>query len=108
MHHVPPASWDSFVAELTRVTCRDGVVMVFEHNPLNPLTRRAVNSCVFDGDAVLLGPRRVRTAFEASGLTTAARRYILFAPFGGRGVRRAERVVSWLPLGAQYVLAGRR
>src|SRR6516165_922946 len=37
MHHVPPRNWDSFVAELLRVTRTDGAVMVFEHNPLNPL-----------------------------------------------------------------------
>jgi hypothetical protein len=107
MHHVPPPSWDSFVAELLRVTRRDGVVLVFEHNPLNPLTRRAVRNCAFDDGAVLLGPKRVTAAFQRGGAEVVARRYILFTPFDGVRARDAERFVSWLPLGAQYVVAAR-
>ena len=43
-----------FVADMVRVTRPGGLVCVIEHNPLNPLTRLAVNRCPFDADAVLL------------------------------------------------------
>src|SRR5436190_11517910 len=38
LHHVEPAKWADFVEELARVTKRDGLLVVMEHNPLNPLT----------------------------------------------------------------------
>jgi SAM-dependent methyltransferase len=107
MHHVPPVAWDSFAAELVRVTRLDGLAMVFEHNPLNPLTRRAVSNCEFDDDAVLLRPKRVSTALRRGGAVVVARRYILFTPLESQRVRGAEQYVSWLPLGAQYVVAAR-
>ena len=54
LHHVPISKRFKFVSEMVRVTRAQGVVAIFEHNPMNPLTRRAVNSCEFDKDAVLL------------------------------------------------------
>jgi len=108
MHHVAPSQWSAFVGEMARVTRPRGAVMVFEHNPLNPLTRRAVNNCEFDEDAVLLGPRRVRELFASVGLDVRCRRYILLSPVGAAGACRAERLVGWLPAGAQFVVAATR
>lgn len=107
MHHVPPPQWDAFVAEMHRVTRPGGLVLVFEHNPFNPLTRRAVDRCTFDEDAVLLSPRRVRSACDAGGGRVVASRYVLFVPGGGRRTRTAERLLGRCPLGAQYVVAAR-
>ena len=45
-------------AEMVRATKPGGIVAIFEHNPFNPLTRRSVNNCVFDEDAVLLSRRQ--------------------------------------------------
>ncbi|MEO1695367.1 MAG: class I SAM-dependent methyltransferase, partial [Pseudomonadota bacterium] len=45
MHHVPPADWPTFASEMRRVLRPGGLAIVFEHNPLNPLTMRAVNNC---------------------------------------------------------------
>src|SRR5437879_2839604 len=58
LHHVPPEGWDGLVADMLRVTRPGGLACVFEHNPFNPLTRRAVSNCDFDTDAVLLSLRR--------------------------------------------------
>jgi SAM-dependent methyltransferase len=108
LHHVPPAQWNEFVAELWRAVRPGGLAVVIEHNPVNPLTRRAVRDCEFDADAVLLSPRRVRQAFQISGAGQASVEYILFAPFGQQRVRQLERSLRWLPLGAQYLVAARR
>ncbi len=40
MHHVPPAQWPAFAAEMRRVVKPGGMAAVFEHIPYNPLTRR--------------------------------------------------------------------
>jgi SAM-dependent methyltransferase len=108
MHHVPPAQWEGFTQEMIRVTRPGGLVMVFEHNPLNPLTRRAVARCPFDADAVLLRRNQAADQLRRGGSDVAARRFILFAPFGGTRTRRAERFLGWFPAGAQYVVAARR
>jgi SAM-dependent methyltransferase len=107
MHHVPPPGWGAFVEEMARVTRPGGIVAVFEHNPLNPLTRRVVSRCTFDQDAVLLRRRRAQALLDGAGLDRAEGRYILFVPLAERWARAVERPLRWVPLGAQYFVAGR-
>ena len=89
---------------MARVTKPDGLVAVFEHNPLNPLTRRVVRSCAFDEGVELIGRRELEQLFRAASLTVADSEYLLFFPWRAEAV---ERRLTWLPLGAQYVVAGR-
>jgi hypothetical protein len=35
----------------------DGHFIIFEHNPINPVTRHLVKNCPFDADAVLLSTK---------------------------------------------------
>ena len=108
MHHVPPANWPAFLRELHRVVRPGGAVAIYEHNPLNPLTRLAVARCEFDADAVLLRRAKVARLFESVGLHPVVKGYILFFPFRNRLWRFIERGLHWLPLGAQHVVVGRR
>lgn len=107
MHHVPPPDWTGFAAEMKRVTRPGGIVAVFEHNPLNPLTRRVVNQCSFDEGVVLLRRRHTAQVLAAAGLEPVEARYILFLPLAARWARAAERPLRWVPLGAQYYVAAR-
>jgi len=108
VHHVPPADWSAFVGELTRVLRPGGVAALVEHNPVNPLTRLAVARCAFDDGAVLIDRRRAVALLRAAGLEPAESRYILFFPWRSTMLRRLERQLGPIPLGAQYVAAGRR
>jgi SAM-dependent methyltransferase len=108
MHHVPPAQWPAFAAELLRVVRPGGLAMVFEHNPYNPLTRLAVFRCAFDDDAVLLTRRRVTRLLRAAGGLVRERRYILFFPIDDARARGVERHLARLPLGAQHVVVAER
>jgi SAM-dependent methyltransferase len=107
LHHVAPEDWDGLVADMLRVTRDGGLTCVVEHNPFNPLTRRAVSHCDFDRDAVLLTMRRTVAAFIRAGATIEDRRYYLFTPFESRPLACSERLLRRLPLGGQYVVAGR-
>jgi SAM-dependent methyltransferase len=107
LHHVPPARWLNFVGEMRRVVRPGGRVTILEHNPLNPLTNYVVKSCQFDRDAILLGSRRTRQVMRNAGIHELSCSYILFSPFEGRLFRRFDRMMGWLPLGAQYVVSGR-
>jgi hypothetical protein len=44
-----------------------GAGIVFEHNPLNPLTRHAASTCPFDANAVLIGARTMHARLRAAG-----------------------------------------
>lgn len=103
VHHVPPGERDSFVAELARVVRPGGLIVLFEHNPLNPLTRLAVARCEFDQGAELLGLRGSRRLLRRAGVEPVEQGYFLFVPWRAR---RLERALSRVPLGAQYYVAG--
>ncbi len=108
MHHVPVQQWPAFVAEAFRVIKPGGLFAVYEHNPINPMTRWAVWRCPFDHDAVLLRAKRTQTLLLEAGFEIVVRRYLFFMPFDRPWARRFDRLLRWLPLGAQYVVCGRR
>jgi SAM-dependent methyltransferase len=108
LHHVPPAGWAGFVAEMQRVLRLGGLAVIMEHNPLNPLTRWVVRRCALDRDAVLLSRRRAVRLFQDEGLEVVERRSFLFLPWLGGLASAADWLLGRWPLGAQYCVAGRR
>ena len=77
-------------------------LFVFEHNPFNPLTRRAVSTCVFDEDAKLISRRTCCAELEKAGFIIREAGYIVFFPGFLRRLRPFEKHMGWLPLGGQY------
>lgn len=108
MHHVPPGMWENFAREMHRVLKPGGLAAVFEHNPLNPLTRLAVARCEFDRDAVLLNHGKIKSLFKGAGLKVSDDSYIVFFPFKAKFFRSIETALGWLPLGAQHYVVGRK
>lgn len=108
MHHVPPLEWPDFIEEMMRVIKPGGLVVVFEHNPFNPLTRLVVNQCEFDEDAVLLKKRTTFELMQDAGLKIIRGDYILFIPSEAKWVKVIEHKLRWLPLGAQYCAVARK
>jgi SAM-dependent methyltransferase len=105
LHHVDPPDRGALLAEMARVTRPGGLTLVFEHNPLNPLTRRVVRNCAFDEGVELIGRGELERLARAAGLLVVASEYLLFVPWRADTLERALRR---LPLGAQYVVAARR
>lgn len=107
-HHIDPgAPRDRVAAEMARVTRPGGVCVVFEHNPYNPLTRRAVNTCAFDEGVTLLTAGQTARHWGQAGATVTDKRYILFVPVSQRVSAGADRVFAKLPLGGQFYVAAR-
>jgi SAM-dependent methyltransferase len=106
LHHVPPDARRSFMLEMLRTLRPKGAVVLIEHNPLNPVTRRIVSRCAFDADAVLLRSSEAVQLMSDAGATVIGRRYVGFSPFRNRLVERAETSIGWLPIGAQYCAWG--
>ncbi len=106
MHHVPPPEWPSFLCEMRRVVRPGGIVVVIEHNPINPLTRRIVNNCPLDKNAVLLRSGQLKAMLSEAGLQNISVQFILFTPFDNALFRSFDRALGSLPLGAQYMTVG--
>lgn len=106
MHHVPPAQWNGFVGDARRVVRRGGLFAVFEHNPLNPLTRRIVSNCEFDKDAVLLWPRNLKAMLTKGGFDKVTSKSILTVPPQGTLLSKVDHLAGHLPFGAQYCAWG--
>jgi ubiquinone/menaquinone biosynthesis C-methylase UbiE len=106
LHHVPPSVRQNFMLEMLRPLRPMGAIIVIEHNPLNPVTRRVVSRCAFDADAVLLQHSETAQLMAEAGATVIGRRYVGFSPFRNSLVERAESVLGWLPIGAQYCVWG--
>jgi SAM-dependent methyltransferase len=107
LHHIAPAARAGCVGELRRVVRPSGLVVIFEHNPLNPLTRLAVHRCEFDDDALLLRRSETLRRVSAAGLQVVETRWMLFSVRNGAGARALERALGRTPLGAQYYVAAR-
>lgn len=108
LHHVPPSQWPNFAAEMRRVLKPRGLALVFEHNPLNPLTMRAVNNCPFDEDAVLLKSEQTKSLYRDAGFSSVHSKFILTIPAANGIMRRADKLFSRIPFGAQYYVAATR
>jgi len=108
MHHVAPDQRQEVIARLRDRLAAQGILIVVEHNPLNPLTRWAVSKCAFDDDAILLPTAEAKGYVLQSGLKILRRDYIVFFPRLLAWFRPLEPSLSWCPVGAQYAVMARR
>jgi ubiquinone/menaquinone biosynthesis C-methylase UbiE len=105
---VPKAEQPGFAAELARVVRPGGLVVVYEHNPLNPATRLVVRRCTYGHDATMLGSRELSRVLAGAGLVVDERGHVLVTPWESRPALLLERLLRPLPLGAQYYVAARK
>jgi 2-polyprenyl-3-methyl-5-hydroxy-6-metoxy-1,4-benzoquinol methylase len=107
VHHIPVEDRQDVISAIASRMARGGRLFIFEHNPLNPLTRRSVRLCPFDADAVLLRPPELRRYMTRAGLSVETRDYIVFFPRVLKWLRPLESALQWCALGAQYVISAR-
>jgi SAM-dependent methyltransferase len=107
-HHIARAERQKVFDDLADRLGRGGNLVVFEHNPANPVTRRVVERCPFDKDAVLLPPAESIGCAKAAGLAALRHDYIVFMPRFLAWLRPLEPWLAWLPAGAQYAVVARK
>jgi SAM-dependent methyltransferase len=101
-HHIPVAQRAPVMNNLYHRLAPGGTIIIFEHNPFNPVTRKIVNDCPYDRDAVLLKPSELKSLLTSTGLLTQSSAYCLFVPPSLSALLPLEAVLGWLPLGGQY------
>jgi SAM-dependent methyltransferase len=101
-HHVPHDRHGPLLTEIERVLASGGHLFVFEHNPLNPLTLKAVNNCPFDENAVLIRARQMKQKIADAGFSSPRVRFTVFFPHAMRALRWTEPLLGYIPIGGQY------
>jgi 2-polyprenyl-3-methyl-5-hydroxy-6-metoxy-1,4-benzoquinol methylase len=104
LHHVDEAEHVNLLAFLRERCSRNGYLAVAEHNPYNPITQRIVRNCPFDEGVTLLSSRRLKQSLIQAGWLVTRKINVSFVPPSLKMLRGLERVLTWLPAGAQYIL----
>jgi SAM-dependent methyltransferase len=105
-HHIDHADHPGVLREIARVLRPGGHAFICENNPYNPVTVYAMWRTPFDAEAKMLFPPYLARLQRGAGLRVAAVRYYVFFPKPLKFLRRTERYLMRLPMGAQYYVWG--
>ena len=107
-HHIPVESHKYWLSELYRTVKPGGSIMVYEHNPLNPLTQYVFRNAEFDRDANMINATKFSKLFEMTGFHSIQVRYRVFFPKLFDRLMGAEKYLTRIPFGAQYYIFARK
>lgn len=102
-HHIPVSQRLQATKDIYASLEKGGELFVFEHNPLNPVTRKLVERCPYDEDAVLLSPKELKLMASSAGFEDFSVKYYLYFPPSLR-LSFLERILRKIPFGGQYML----
>ena len=101
-HHIAAEQHIALFRQLNGALAPGGRMAIFEHNPVNPVTRYIVATCAFDAHAVLIPAPEMKRRQRAAGFAGVEVRYTGFFPASLAALRPLEPLMGALPLGAQY------
>ena len=107
-HHIDADRHVATFASLRRLLSPAGRLVIFEHNPINPVTRYIVATCPFDENAVLISASEFKRRQRAAGFSRVDVRFTGFFPGPLAALRPMEPLLGHLPIGAQYYTWARR
>lgn len=106
LHHIESGGRGAVIVDLKKLIKKEGKIIIFEHNPFNPLTRKIVKESPLDRGVVLLPFSETVSYLKRAGFEKIRLNYIVFFPKFLSALRFLESHLSWLPLGAQYTVIG--
>jgi len=101
-HHIEAGEHTRLFGQLKSLLKPGGVMVVFEHNPVNPVTRYIVATCPFDENAVLIPAAQLKARQRQAGFGDVRVTYTGFFPGALKALRPLEPLMGALPVGAQY------
>ena len=108
-HHIPPARHEAILKDIQYHLKKGGKLIIFEHNPWNPITRWITSRCKLDQNARLIGAKALVEQIRKSGLQVVEKKYYLFLPLGGAIWNWVEKtILTRVPLGCQYFVVAQR
>jgi SAM-dependent methyltransferase len=106
-HHIDAAEHVGIFRRLRERMAPGGVIAIFEHNPLNPVSRYIVATCPFDDNAVLIPAGELARRQRLAGFSRVGVTYTGFFPGPLKALRGLEPLIGAVPLGAQYYTLAR-
>ena len=107
-HHIPLDQRAEAVTVIHRALRPGGWFAFWENNPWNPGTRYVMSRIPFDRDAIMLWPRGARAMLRAGGFEILQTDFAFVFPRPLAWLRRLEPALARWPLGAQYLVLGRK
>lgn len=102
MHHIPFNKHSNYLNELMRILKSEGSLVIFELNPLNPLTVITFKQNPIDRNATLMPPWYTQKLVKKYGPSTL--KFCCFFPKILSWLRFSEAYLTKIPLGALYAL----
>lgn len=102
VHHIEKNLRERVFKKIHSSLNASGILVIFEHNPYNPLTNIVVKNCEFDQDAQLIKRRDLIKICEKVNFKINESAYIYFFPTFMKQLRFLEKYLEWFFLGAQY------
>lgn len=99
-HHIPFDLHEHYMQECKRVLKLNGLLILFELNPLNPGTRYIFKNNPMDENATMLTPWYTKKLIRP--LTYKKTIFYCFFPHFLRFLRPLDQWLSWIPLGGLY------
>jgi SAM-dependent methyltransferase len=106
-HHIDAVDHVMIFHQLRERLAAGGVMAIFEHNPVNPVSRYIVATCPFDDNAELIAAGTLAHRQRKAGFSRVAITYTGFFPGPLRALRPIEPLLGKLPVGAQYYTLAR-
>lgn len=103
-HHIPQSEHLTTLNHLRSLLKPNGFFYIFEHNPANPLTRKAFYTCPFDSGCEMIPSIRLSSLLKQGGYTKTNRNFIVFFPQFLRLLLPFEKFLNKIPFGAQYYI----
>ncbi len=105
-HHLPQNKWQPAIEEAVRVSKKSAILVTFEHNPRNPITRRVVSKSPIDEGVIALSLSQMEELYQKANIQIFEKRSIIFFPRFLSFLRPLESLLSKIPYGGQYCIAG--
>jgi 2-polyprenyl-3-methyl-5-hydroxy-6-metoxy-1,4-benzoquinol methylase len=107
-HHIPHVEHTVLIDKLSSLLKKGGILVIWEHNPLNPVTKKIVRNCPFDKDAVFVPSKNLKSLFTRVSLSNVQVIYTTFFPKFLSTLNFMDPYLAWLPLGGQYIVTGQK
>lgn len=102
IHHIDRSMRKRILKNIYSSLKSTGKLIIFEHNPYNPLTNIVVKNCEFDRDAQLIKKKELINICENVSFKVDDSAYVYFFPSSMKKFKVFEKYLEWFFLGAQY------
>lgn len=107
-HHIPPDDREAALSIVYQSLRPGGWFAFWENNPWNPGTRYVMSKIPFDNDAITITPPKASQLLIRAGFRIAFKHSKFIFPRSLSLLRPLEKLVYWLPIGAQYLVLAQK